>query len=349
MGLFGGGLGSIAGIGGILAAPFTGGASLALTGAALALNNDSQNVDNTNAANVKMQTDVNSANVQNTKDTNSSNYQIAQDTNLRNYQIAQEVNASNYRIAQENNAFNAEQIARQEDFQTQMSNTSYQRGIQDMKAAGLNPMLAYSQGGASTPTGGAATAQSVTQQAATMNAPTMQAAHQQATKQTPFTGNAAAMANGINATISSAQAMADLKNKDEMNSQIKAQTLNTQADTLQKSAHTENTQQLTAQSKQQVNNLQTQVEELNSRLLSQDQDRKTSSANEQHARAQASESAQRTANNKQQYDIHKPHQDVANSWYGRNIKGGLDEFTKQLGNIIGSARQAAATNYLMNK
>lgn len=301
MGLFSGGLGSIAGIGGILAAPFTGGASLALTGLALANQSDQQNVNNTNQANTAMQQDTNN---------------------------------SNYRIAQENNAFNAEQIAKQMDYQTNMSNTSYQRGVQDMQAAGLNPMLAYSQGGASTPTGNAATAQPVSMQAP---------------KNTAYTGNTAAMANGINSTISSAQAMADLKNKDEMNSQIKAQTLNTQADTLQKSAHTENTQQLTAQSKQQVHNLQSQVEELNSRMLSQDQDRKTSSANEQHARAQASESAQRTANIKQQYDINRPHQDVSNSWYGRNIKGGLDEFTKQIGNVIGSAKQAAATNYLMNK
>lgn len=42
------------------------------------------------------------------------------------------------------------------DWQEKMSNTAYQRGTRDMKKAGINPMVAFMQGGASTPSSSAA-------------------------------------------------------------------------------------------------------------------------------------------------------------------------------------------------
>lgn len=44
-------------------------------------------------------------------------------------------------------------VQKQMDYSERMSNTAWQRGTADMKAAGINPMLAFQQGGASSPTG----------------------------------------------------------------------------------------------------------------------------------------------------------------------------------------------------
>lgn len=54
------------------------------------------------------------------------------------------------------NAFNAEEAQKNRDWQTEMSNTEVQRKVNDLKKAGLNPVLALMNGGASTPSGSTA-------------------------------------------------------------------------------------------------------------------------------------------------------------------------------------------------
>jgi hypothetical protein len=60
---------------------------------------------------------------------------------------------------QQTNAANAQQAQLNRDFQAGQTGTAYQRAVADMKAAGLSPMLAYSQGGASSGSGSTAVMQ----------------------------------------------------------------------------------------------------------------------------------------------------------------------------------------------
>lgn len=53
--------------------------------------------------------------------------------------------------------YNSAEALANREWQEHMSSTAYQRAVEDMRKAGLNPILAFSNGGASTPGGSAGT------------------------------------------------------------------------------------------------------------------------------------------------------------------------------------------------
>lgn len=129
----------------------------------------------------------------------------------------------------------------QQNFQERMANTSYQRAMKDMEAANLNPMLAFSQGGASTPTGAMAT---VAPSSAGMGRAVGKSISESINAASSFTGMANAnlqtqstvglqSAQAQQSSASAQQAQANIKRMDMQNLQTQAETQKTLQDAKQ--------------------------------------------------------------------------------------------------------------------
>lgn len=124
---------------------------------------------------------------------------------ILNFTGAIQANQANRKIAKEQMKFQRESNLMQMDFQERMSNTAYQRAMQDMRDAGLNPILAFNQGGASTPAGSASGGATTTMQNTLSGAVSSALDYKR-----------------VNAEIENLKAQN--KNLQEMNEQIKSQT-----------------------------------------------------------------------------------------------------------------------------
>lgn len=89
---------------------------------------------------------------------NQKNLEMQKDQQRFNREEAMRATAETKVMQQNAMDFSRQEAQTQMAFQEKMSNTAYQRAMNDMREAGLNPMLAFQQGGANAPMGASGSA-----------------------------------------------------------------------------------------------------------------------------------------------------------------------------------------------
>lgn len=127
------------------------------------------------------------------------------------------------------NQSNSAQAERQMDFQREMSNTAHQREVEDLRKAGLNPILSALGSGASTPAGAQGTMNDFAP-GISKGADTAMAVRAQ-NKENQFKD---ATIGNLNADTDNKGAQRNLLNNQAHNSAVDARMKNLQADVLEK-------------------------------------------------------------------------------------------------------------------